>query len=592
MDHQFINVNEVSVVSLILGGFIVIFGLVSYFVKQRLYLSEALICLFVGVILGPYVLHVIEPYKWGNIDFITREFTRIVIAIQVMAAGVALPKAYLWKELKSLAILLVPVMIWMWVISAISIWLFIPNLSFLEALMIASCVTPTDPVLANCVVSGRFAEKHVPNHVRHVISAESAANDGFGLPFLFLAIYLLQMSPGAAIGKWFYYIIGYQILVSIIIGFLIGYIARKLLKLAEERKLIDKEIFMTFAIVLALFIMGAVSLIGSDDLLACFIAGNSFTWDDWFRVETAESYFQDVIDLLLNLAIFVYLGTVIPWSSFNEATLGLSYWRLIVVATLILLFRRLPIVMALLKVIPALKTRREGIFTGWFGPIGVAAIFYAQVAKENFSETDAVHAHARELIIPVTFFLVISSITIHGLSVPLIKIGRRVNTLTISRNQSLELRLTRSLRRGADAPDIYRINPNTIPETTSSETRNDLDKPKLIKECTPSIISSSIVQDEDITINVTDTNAKESDEQIIPFEIEDLSHKRFSIYEEEENIIIEDETEGKVYVINNPPLPPTTPTTTLPSTIQDADSNSQKSGFFSLFKKSSQEQND
>ncbi|EXX51565.1 Nha1p [Rhizophagus irregularis DAOM 197198w] len=400
--QQFINVNEVSVVSLILGGFIVIFGLVSYFVKQRLYLSEALICLFVGVILGPYVLQVINPYKWGNTDFITREFTRIVIAIQVMAAGVALPKAYLWRELRSLAILLVPVMIWMWLVSALSIWLLIPKISFLEALMIASCVTPTDPVLANCVVSGRFAEKHVPNHVRHIISAESAANDGFGLPFLFLAIYLLQMSPGTAIGQWFYYIIGYQILVSIIIGFLIGYIARKLLKLAEERKLIDKEIFMTFAIVLALFIMGAVSLIGSDDLLACFIAGNSFTWDDWFRVETAESYFQDVIDLLLNLAIFVYLGTVIPWSSFNEADLGLSYWRLIVVAILILLFRRLPIVMALLKVIPALKTRREGIFAGWFGPIGVD------------------HAHARELVIPVTFFLVISSITVHGLSVPLV----------------------------------------------------------------------------------------------------------------------------------------------------------------------------
>lgn len=74
---------------------------------------------------------------------------------------------------------------------------------------------------------------------------------------------------------------------------------------------------------------------------------------------------------MLNLAIFVYLGTVIPWSSFSEEALGLSYWRLIVIAILILLFRRLPIVMALLKVIPALKTRREGIFAGWFGPIGV-----------------------------------------------------------------------------------------------------------------------------------------------------------------------------------------------------------------------------
>ncbi|RIA94034.1 Cation/H+ exchanger [Glomus cerebriforme] len=418
--NQFINVNEFSVVSLSLGCFIVIFGLFSHFIKQRLYLSESFICLCVGIILGPYALKVIDPYKWGNIEFITREFTRFVIAIQVMVAGVALPKAYLWKELKSLVILLVSTMIWTWITSALFIWLLIPKLSFLEALMIASCVTPTDPVLANSVFRGSFAEKHVPIHVRDIISAESGANDGLGYPFLFLAIYLLQMSSGSAIGKWFYYIIGYQILLSIVIGFLIGYVARKLLRFAKERKLIDKEIFMTFSIALALFIMGAVSLIGSDDILACFIAGNSFNWDDWFRIETTESYFQDIIDLLLNLVIFIYLGIVIPWSSFSEEALGLSYWRLIVVTILILLFRRLPIVMVFLKTIPTLKSRREGIFTGWFGPIGAATVFYAQVAKESLLETDAVHAHARELVVPVTYFLVISSITIYGLSVPLV----------------------------------------------------------------------------------------------------------------------------------------------------------------------------
>jgi hypothetical protein len=40
------------------------------------------------------------------------------------------------------------------------------------------------------------------------------------------------------------------------------------------------RILMEFVILfIQLFIMGAVSLIGSDDLLACFIAGNSFTWE-------------------------------------------------------------------------------------------------------------------------------------------------------------------------------------------------------------------------------------------------------------------------------------------------------------------------
>jgi len=70
--------------------------------------------------------------------------------------------------------------------------------------LIASCVTPTDPVrlfelnlcgsyfncdsflyfdlliqiLANSIVQGSFAEKYIPINVRHLLSAESGANDG------------------------------------------------------------------------------------------------------------------------------------------------------------------------------------------------------------------------------------------------------------------------------------------------------------------------------------------------------------------------------------------------------------------------------
>jgi NhaP-type Na+/H+ or K+/H+ antiporter len=50
---------------------------------------------------------------------------------------------------------------------------------------------------------------------------------------------------------------------------------------------------------------------GSDDVLACFVAGNAFSWDEWFRKETEEAHFQDVIDMMLNLAVFVYIGTII-----------------------------------------------------------------------------------------------------------------------------------------------------------------------------------------------------------------------------------------------------------------------------------------
>lgn len=77
-------------------------------------------------------------------------------------------------------------------------------LTYLEALCIAACVTPTDPVLSNALVYGSYAEEYLPEYLRMLISAEAGANDGFGYPFLFLAIYLLKIaSPGHAIGDWF-----------------------------------------------------------------------------------------------------------------------------------------------------------------------------------------------------------------------------------------------------------------------------------------------------------------------------------------------------------------------------------------------------
>lgn len=56
-----------------------------------------------------------------------------------------------------------------WIVSAAFIYALLPQLTYLEALCVAACVTPTDPVLANSVVKGRFAEKYIPSRVRNVM---------------------------------------------------------------------------------------------------------------------------------------------------------------------------------------------------------------------------------------------------------------------------------------------------------------------------------------------------------------------------------------------------------------------------------------
>ncbi|CEG76702.1 hypothetical protein RMATCC62417_11562 [Rhizopus microsporus] len=493
--------DTVSVVIAILGGFIVLYGLCSLFIKERLYLSEASFAILCGIIFGPVCAKFINVNDWGDEDTITKEFCRIVIGIQVMAAGVALPKAYLRKELISLLMLLGPVMIYMWLVSGLLVWALIPGLNYLEALMIAACFTPTDPVLANSIVQGKFAEKHVPTHVRHIISCESGANDGLGYPFLFLAVYLMQMDIGPAIGKWAYWIMAFNILLSVVIGFVVGYVARKLLKYCEQKKLIDNESFLVYSVALSFFLMGVVGLIGSDDLLACFIAGNSFTWDDWFRVETENAHLMEANNLL-NLSIFAYIGATMPWSSFNDYSIQITVWRLVVLAILVLLLRRLPIIMALYKAIPTIHTWREAVFTGWFGPIGVGAVFYAMVALESVPE-DGPNAHARQMIRPVVYFMVLASVVAHGVTIPLFYIGTfATRTLTrtsevtqILRIPKIDKRNIKVKRTNSDVEiDVVDIIPDNEEEQSTVDVqdtpKNETPRHTAITILTPSEIPS------------------------------------------------------------------------------------------------------
>ncbi|KAJ1862081.1 hypothetical protein LPJ78_004954 [Coemansia sp. RSA 989] len=423
-------VSETKVVPAFLGGFICIYGLVSGFVKERLFLSESLVAMVFGILLGPKVINAVDPASFLNVEKFTLEFARYVIAIQVMAAGITLPGRYMVRKWRSMSVVLGPVMVVMWLVTAGIVHLLF-EIDFKQSLLIASCAAPTDPILANSVVKGRYAEANVPKNVRDILSAESGVNDGLGLPFLYFALYLLNESYSTrhAIGKWFYWTWCYNILLSVAIGIAVGYIARKLLRLAESYDLIDKESFLAFSIGLAIFIVGCLQLIRSDDVLCCFIAGHSFTWDDWFREETKDAHFQEVLDGLINVTFFIYFGTIIPWSQFNNAELTIAPWRLIVAAIMVLLLRRLPVVVLLTRITPAFRNYRQSLFAGWFGPIGVGALFFSEIVLEEIeAEPEHFHLRSREIIQPIVSFLVFSSVLVHGVTLPLLYIGKVVRS--------------------------------------------------------------------------------------------------------------------------------------------------------------------
>ncbi|KAK6352865.1 hypothetical protein TWF696_004865 [Orbilia brochopaga] len=438
-------ISEFNIVCTILGGFVLIFGLVSFFVKERLYLSEALIAMLMGVALGPYGANLIRPLSYAkdnseeNLDAINLAFSRLVLGVQLVLAGVQLPKKYLIYEWKSLALLLGPVMTIMWLVSGTVVYGIIPGLSYVQALAIGACITPTDPILSNTIVKGKFADKHIPVPLQRIIIAESGANDGLGYPFLFLALYIYRFAvldnrTGHGVSLFFTETVLYTILLSVAYGTVVGWLAKDLLHWASEKKLVDRESFLVFAIALALFIVGSCGMIGTDDVLACFIAGNVFTLDDWFRLETLDDSLQPTIDMLLNITIFLWFGAVAPWAEFGN-TDAIPVGRLIGMALLVLVLRRPPIILLLYKYIPRIESLKEAVFAGYFGPIGVSAIFYLYVTLEFLRETEKLPLDEDQLqgvwtmmtaTKLVIWFAVMASVVVHGITVPVIKLGNQL----------------------------------------------------------------------------------------------------------------------------------------------------------------------
>ncbi|KAI5965634.1 CNH1 [Candida pseudojiufengensis] len=430
------------------GVFCTLFSLVSLFVKERLYIGEATVATIAGLILGPHCLNWFNPISWGNSDYITLEICRIVLCIQIIAVAVELPRKYMKKHWISVAIFLLPVMTVGWLVVGLFIWCLIPHFSFNDGLLVSACVTATDPVLAAAVVGkGKFAER-VPGHLRNLLSAESGCNDGMAFPFIYLALNLIIHSGhgGLIVKDWFLLTILWECFFGCFLGSVMGWSLRKVVAFAENKNLIDRESFLAIFIFLAFNCAGIGSILGVDDLLVSFAAGTAFGWNGDFANKTEESHVSTVIDLLLNLSFFVYFGAIIPWPEFNNIKIGLNVWRLIILALVIIFLRRVPAVVILKPITPDVKTWREAFFCGHFGPIGVGALFASILARKDLeghytTEETPLHKLPNEefphyqllsCIWPIVCFIVVTSIIVHGSSVAVLTLGKRLNRMAIT----------------------------------------------------------------------------------------------------------------------------------------------------------------
>jgi sodium/hydrogen antiporter len=422
---------------------VLLLGLASGYVKNRLWVSEPLIATVIGILAGPAVFDVAVirlPEEQQTALLI--EFTRITLAISIMGAALRLPPAWEVTHWRELVIVLGLGMPLMWLAgSALAVALL--GLPLLYAVLVGAVLSPTDPVLADSIVTGRAAENSVPERMRNAITAESGANDGLAVLIVMLPVYLLGTSPaGAAAGAlsdWLVEVLLGQVLAAVALGLAMGWIAARAYLWVLRQEHSEHPSILTLAVALTIAVLAIDLLLETAALLAVFVAGLAFNRAGRVHEQAWHENMQDAVARFFDIPIFILLGALLPWSGWGS--LG---WAGIAFAALILLLRRLPAWLLIRPLLPSVRTVREAAFNGWFGPIGIAALFYA---AELQHEPAVQHA---DRIWHIVSLVVFGSVVLHGISAtPL--------TLAFGRARSAEhpdvTRLSRRGRGGvADRP--------------------------------------------------------------------------------------------------------------------------------------------
>lgn len=384
------------------GGTVLVMGLAAGWVKNRFWVSEPLVCVAVGVAIqlalpgGDWF----EPDSTADRAFVDSVF-RVTLAISIIGAATRLPRNWLRENGRDLALILALGIPAMWAVTT-GLAATMLALPLLTALVLGAVLAPTDPVVADSIITGRIADQCVPVRLRRLIAAEAGANDGLALLVVMLPLLLLEQATAAALGEWFLFVLLWEIVAGALAGVAIGWIAGKLVQWAHRQPESEHVSMLSATIALAVTVVAVVALAHADGLLAVFTAGLAFNLFVHDLDDHRFGHVEEGIARFTDLPAFVLLGTIMPFELWG----GLG-WAGLAFALAVLLLRRLPAWLLLGPLTRSLIGPREHLFVGWFGPVGIAALFLANLVQSH--DVDATIWAATSLVVTV-------SVVLHGVT--------------------------------------------------------------------------------------------------------------------------------------------------------------------------------
>jgi sodium/hydrogen antiporter len=368
---------EFHYVLLVVSLLIVIGGLFILRIRS-LSLTEPMLAMLSGILLGPHMLSFVNMEAWGDPEHFMELASMLTISMALMATAYRVKDDYLNQFGREQAVILLLVMPLMCISSGLMAYLVF-DLPLGLAFLIGAVVTPTDPVVSSTIVSGKQAEKYLPRRIRDTISFESGANDGLAFPLVLLMLLILGYAKTDSISAWVLKVIGWETLGAILIGLFLGYGFGKLLHLAHRKQWMNSQSLLSFSLAFGFLVLSLVETVKANGIIAVFAAGVMLNQEISSKEELEEEKIQEMMERIFTIPIYFFFGLFIP----VEAWFDIG-WKVVLFGLLTLCFRRLPAFILLKPLLRKLKGWYDVLILGWFGPIGVAAIFYAMhVLKET-----------------------------------------------------------------------------------------------------------------------------------------------------------------------------------------------------------------
>ena len=272
--------------------------------------------------------------------------------------------------------------------------------SFLYCLIFGALISPTDPI----AVLGIMKKAGVPKSLEIKIAGESLFNDGIGV-VIFLVLLGLISGSGHVDVQEVLVLFAEEALGGIVFGLLIGAIAFYMLRSVDQYQV---EILTTLALAMGGYALaGAIHVSGPIAIVVAGLMignhGRRFAMSDTTR-EHLDTFWE-LVDEILNAVLFVMIGLEVLVLAFVPSHLLVGILAIPIV--LLARFISVGIPVSVLRYFREFSPRVITILTwgGLRGGISVALALSLPQGPE------------RELILTITYIVVIFSILVQGLSI-------------------------------------------------------------------------------------------------------------------------------------------------------------------------------